>query len=356
MTHLFGIKNLWILATICTLSACPFEAYGASVESQSNPVVAGTITVASGAVDRSGWLELPTYQADGTDRAAPNNYSNVQVANDASNLYMRFLMGSSDAYAYRHNVLIDVDQNRRTGFIGTGSGHLAMGVDYPIQGGGIFRFAATTQTGWLWEYVDRVQSNTSSATDIAIGVPSAAFGNDDAFDFALWANNFDLGKDEDYYPNSSYLQGGSFFTYVVGESAGPIGIDELSSAIRSGLTDDKFDLNDDGTVNGNDHAYWVKNVTKTHYGDANLDLAVDSSDFIQVFQAGQYEDAIAGNSLWSTGDWNGDLDFTSDDLILALQDVGSFGAVASVSAVPEPSGLLLLLMGGIGLLRTRRQR
>ena len=43
---------------------------------------------------------------------------------------------------------------------------------------------------------------------------------------------------------------------------------------------------------------------------------------ISVFSAGQYEDAIVGNSTGSTGDWNGDGDFESGDLIAAFSDGG----------------------------------
>ncbi len=35
--------------------------------------------------------------------------------------------------------------------------------------------------------------------------------------------------------------------------------------------------------------------------------------------AGQYEDATPGNSTWETGDWNGDGDFDTSDLVAAFQ-------------------------------------
>ena len=353
MAQIHCEAKLWALATLCVIGLLPTAVQAASIQTQSNPVVAGTITVASGSPTRGGWSDLPTYAADGSDRAAPNNYTSVQVANDNDELYMRFLMSETANYGFRHNVMIDVDQSHRTGFIGTGSGHLAMGVDYLIQGSAIFRFAATTQTGWLWEYVDSIKFDTEP-NDIAISVPRSALGDvGGAFDFALWANNFDLGRDEDYYPNSSYLPGGAFFTY---EMADLVGIDELTLAVFSGSTNSKYDLNGDGQVNDGDREYWVKDLQGTHFGDANLDLVIDSEDLIQVFQAGEYEDGIAGNSVWATGDWTGDLEFTSDDLIYALQDTGSFGAVAAVSAVPEPNSLLLLIMGGASLWAGRRRK
>ncbi|MCA9198382.1 MAG: VCBS repeat-containing protein, partial [Planctomycetales bacterium] len=57
-------------------------------------------------------------------------------------------------------------------------------------------------------------------------------------------------------------------------------------------------------------------------GDANRDGVFDSADFVQVFQAGQFEDDVRGNSIWETGDWNDDGDFDSADLVYAF----TFGA------------------------------
>ena len=68
-------------------------------------------------------------------------------------------------------------------------------------------------------------------------------------------------------------------------------------------------------------------------GDANRDGAFDSTDLVQVFQAGEYEDSLANNSTWEEGDWNGDGDFTSSDLVLAFQS-GSYRLGGSLVADP----------------------
>lgn len=80
-------------------------------------------------------------------------------------------------------------------------------------------------------------------------------------------------------------------------------------------------------------------------GDASGDCRFDVTDLVQVLQFGQYEDGIAQNSDWTQGDWNGDREFTASDLVMALE-TGLYeqnGAVSSVPAVPEPSGVLLVL-------------
>ncbi len=75
-----------------------------------------------------------------------------------------------------------------------------------------------------------------------------------------------------------------------------------------------------------------------------------------MFQAGQYEDATAGNSGWATGDWNGDKEFNSSDFITAFQAGGyEAGPRPAVSSVPEPATGLLGFMGLLALrLRSRR--
>ena len=54
-------------------------------------------------------------------------------------------------------------------------------------------------------------------------------------------------------------------------------------------------------------------------GDVNDDGVFNSSDLVQVFQAGEYEDGILRNSTYEEGDWNGDGEFDSSDLVMAFQ-------------------------------------
>jgi hypothetical protein len=55
-------------------------------------------------------------------------------------------------------------------------------------------------------------------------------------------------------------------------------------------------------------------------GDVNFDGRFNSTDLIQVFRAGKYEDGIPGNAVFEEGDWNGDGDFDTHDLVLAFQE------------------------------------
>jgi hypothetical protein len=65
-----------------------------------------------------------------------------------------------------------------------------------------------------------------------------------------------------------------------------------------------------------------------------------------VFQAAEYEDSVDGNSTWSEGDWDGDGDFGTRDLVFAFQ-FGKFeqGPRPATTAVPEPAAALLAMLG-----------
>ncbi len=70
-------------------------------------------------------------------------------------------------------------------------------------------------------------------------------------------------------------------------------------------------------------------------GDVTDDGVFDSSDLVTVFQAGEYEDGIAGNSGFEDGDWNGDGDFDSGDLVFAFQGGHYEGAVIPAASQIE---------------------
>lgn len=96
-------------------------------------------------------------------------------------------------------------------------------------------------------------------------------------------------------------------------------LDILFAAIRSDSSDSRFDLNADDRVDFLDARFWIFEIAQTTRGDANLDGVFDSADLVLVFEAGEYEDDLVGNSGWATGDWNGDGEFNSTDLVIALQ-------------------------------------
>lgn len=134
-----------------------------------------------------------------------------------------------------------------------------------------------------------------------------------------------------------------------------VDIDILSSAIRQGLSESRYDVNFDGQVSADDRIHLIHEIENTYFGDSNLDGEFNSSDLTVVFQGGEYEDNITLNSSWAEGDWNGDGDFESGDLIIAFQDGGyEMGARAAVNVVPEPTAGVLLTIGAIAICQLRK--
>jgi len=133
-----------------------------------------------------------------------------------------------------------------------------------------------------------------------------------------------------------------------------VDIDALSGQVRAGTNNAAYDLNADTKVDDADRQVWIVNLKKTYSGDANLDLQFDSSDFVEVFQKGKYETGAAAG--WAEGDWSGDALFDSSDFVAAFQ-MGGYekGPRAAVAAVPEPSSLVLTLLGAMTLLGRRRK-
>lgn len=132
-------------------------------------------------------------------------------------------------------------------------------------------------------------------------------------------------------------------------------IDLLSAEVRADTNSINFDLTGDGQVDDSDREHWVDEIRKTFFGDANLDGEFSSLDFVVVFQAGKFE--TGQNAGWSEGDWNGDGVFSSGDFVRAFQDGGYEQGPRPVQtvAVPEPSGVILLLASIISLALLRRR-
>jgi hypothetical protein len=94
-------------------------------------------------------------------------------------------------------------------------------------------------------------------------------------------------------------------------------------------------------------------VKYTYYGDATLDGDVDAADYTRI--DGGY---LAKSTGWSNGDFNYDGTINGSDYTLIDNAFNTQGAaltaqiarptasIAAASAVPEPAGLLLCLIGG----------
>jgi hypothetical protein len=94
------------------------------------------------------------------------------------------------------------------------------------------------------------------------------------------------------------------------------------------LTDQLLIAGDDGRYGSE---LW--RVRRAEPGDSNGDDIFDSSDLLQVFQIGKYEDVIPGKATVAEGDWNEDGDFDSPDLVYVFA-TGNYVAAARPVARP----------------------
>ncbi len=117
----------------------------------------------------------------------------------------------------------------------------------------------------------------------------------------------------------------------------------LSAELRANGQDPAFDVDGSGSVDDQDHTYWIKTLRNTWIGDTNLDGEFSSTDFVEVLTLGKYEDGLPLNAGWEEGDWNGDGDFDTSDFVVALTDGGfEIGPQEVVAAVPEPTSFVLV--------------
>jgi hypothetical protein len=130
------------------------------------------------------------------------------------------------------------------------------------------------------------------------------------------------------------------------DSDGTLNLNDITllfQQLQSPNPSEGFDLNGDGLLNEDDRDVLVLDLMGTTYGDANLNRVFDSNDLIDALAAGQYNDGITGNSTWDTGDWNGDGEFDSDDLLLAAQ----WGGYEGAPIAPRATQVAALAMAAI---------
>ncbi len=80
-----------------------------------------------------------------------------------------------------------------------------------------------------------------------------------------------------------------------------------------------FDLTGDGETSLADLDFLFESILRTSVADINLDGVFDGRDLALALASGEFEDEIADNSTWSSGDWNCDGEFTTGDIVRAFR-------------------------------------
>jgi len=130
----------------------------------------------------------------------------------------------------------------------------------------------------------------------------------------------------------------------------------LCTAVKQGSQDLRWDLDGNARVDLQDVRTMVRDILRSTPGDSNLDGIFDSRDLVQVFAAGLYEDAIAGNANWDTGDWNCDGDFTSADLVEAFANGSYVSASGPAASSSDRTSLLAAAVDAAWLDEQRQTR
>ena len=114
------------------------------------------------------------------------------------------------------------------------------------------------------------------------------------------------------------------------------------------------DVDSNNLVNTADRAAWAEIYQNSWLGDSDFNGVFDEQDFVAAFIGGKY--LTEETATYAEGDWDGNMVFDEGDFVAAFIEGGYLmGPRASVSAVPEPGGLALLLCGCLGVLRIRRR-
>ena len=124
-------------------------------------------------------------------------------------------------------------------------------------------------------------------------------------------------------------------------------IDLLAAAIRDHNVHPQFDVNRNGIVDQEDHAYWVSDLKHTWMGDADLDGNVNFADFVTL--ANHFD----GPGGWGQGDFNADGIVQFPDFAILASNYGMTSTAVAV-AVPEPCSSVLLMIGFLLRLVARR--
>ena len=350
--------------------------FGDSIEMQSNGVPNGGIVVTPGDADRDDWgkLDIPTYELDPTGDAGPElDYIAVFVANDDENLYFRFALldttpETPEFFGFRHNVYLDTDRDRETGFYGSGN-FLAVGADYLLQGPTLYEFAGADAEAWGWAEVGTGVYDDTTPGDIEAVFSLEWIDQTPEFDFVINGANSDFTT-EDFLPDGAAAgELGDYFTYELGFAESPSlegdfdgdqayscsDVDRLVREIIAGTNGAAFDLNFDGGVDQVDLGIWLSvagsyelGAERILLGDANLDGNVNAQDLNSIGLNWQ-----SSPDSWCGGDFNADGAVDAADLNLVGVNWQRDGAAAA-SPVPEPGCWLYSLGVAVVMLVVRR--
>ncbi|WP_197524736.1 spherulation-specific family 4 protein [Botrimarina hoheduenensis] len=229
-----------------------------SLEQLSNPVAEGAIMIDS---SRSDWSGLSAYSPDVDDTTSSSlDIVEVTLANDPDELFVRLTLdGSTTPLGNGHRLLIDVDGQRGTGYLG-GSEQFALGADYLILSDRLFAFQGLTQDVFSWSFLADLSTDDSTPSDIEWAILLSDLGSPDVLNFFVETTS---SAGNDYLPSRAVdgLAGG-FYRYKIGTP--PVA----------------GDYDGDGDVDTDDYEVWKANFGGPNLAaDGNDDGVIDAADY-----------------------------------------------------------------------------
>ena len=142
MPNLYRIP-VFVFFIVCTSAVL----FAESLDTQSNQVDNGAISVAAEDTDRSDWDGIPWYEYDDDfSDMYPVDIDRVQIAHDATHVYFHLQALEWDTEeTWRVGTYIDTDRDITTGYTGN---FLPLGADFFMEEALAFEFNAATQADW----------------------------------------------------------------------------------------------------------------------------------------------------------------------------------------------------------------
>jgi len=152
-------RKEWLICFIIFAGFQCSYAFAQTDQSKSCQIAANSITIDE---SREDWADIDRYPLEETGNngggISKADWDYISMAHDCDDLFVRYEVSDGMKYTYRYNLLLDIDQQRDTGYIGY-DGSYSVGAELLVQGSSdgnivaIFEFIGNNQSDWSWNRI-----------------------------------------------------------------------------------------------------------------------------------------------------------------------------------------------------------